>query len=568
MIGAIQILLYETNSEGGRKHKMKETGSKIPDTIYVNGNVYTVNKHFERASAFAVKGDRFIAVGSDKRIRNMAGSQTEVVDLEGKTVLPGMIESHIHMESMGMGLLEIDAHDLTLDEILAEVKQKYEDSGPDAWIRGDGWHESNWNASGFPTKEDLDRVSPDKPVCIRRACGHASWANSRALELAHITRDTPNPVGGEILRDENGEATGMVTDAAQQFLFDVWPEYTYEECKKADLLAQEVFFRNGITTVHDAGSTPAMIKRWEDSYEAGELKVRICGMFRAPGRPTYEQLLAQAGEYFKTGLKIGKFDNRLTVRAFKISSDGSLGARSAWMIDDYSDRPGHKGNGKFTDEELYELVHLAADHGFQVVIHAIGDACNKQALDVFEAVFSERPPYDHRFRIEHSQILRLEDIPRFAKLHVIPSMQPIAIGVDKTVAVSRVGEERIKGAYAWRALIDAGSDVLPISSDAPIDPIYPLLNMCVAVTRKDRSGEPEGGWYKEMAMTRAEALKGITINGAKASFEENLKGSIETGKLADFVVIDQDVMTCPADDIKHTKVLRTVVGGETVYQAK
>ena len=539
---------------------------KIPDTIYLNGKVYTVNDNFEKVSAFAVKGNRFIAVGNDEEIKALAGKDTKIVDLCKNTVLPGFIESHLHVEDIGMALLEIDAHGLLLDEILSLVKKTHDECDPDGWIRGDGWHESNWNSSKFPTKEDLDAVSPDKPVCLRRACGHASWVNTKALELAGINRNTKNPVGGEVLRDENGDATGILTDAAQQFIYNVWPAHTEEECRKANLLAQEEFFKNGITTIHDAASTEAMIGRWEDMFKNDELKVRIYGMYRVPGRPTAEDVKEKSDQFFKRGIKVGEFDNRLTVRAFKISSDGSLGARSAHMIDDYSDREGHKGNGKFTDEELYSIIHNAADHGFQVAIHAIGDACNKQALDTYEKVLKERPAYDHRFRIEHSQILRLEDIPRFAKLGVIPSVQPIAIGVDKTVALSRVGSERIKGAYAWRKLIDSGSRVIPISTDAPIDPISPLLNICVAVTRMDKDNKPEGGWYKDMAMTRTEAVKGATINGAIAGFEEKIKGSIEIGKLADFVILDSDIMECPAEEIKYIKVLETVLGGETVYK--
>ena len=344
------------------------------------------------------------------------------------------------------------------------------------------------------------------------------------------------------------------------------PELSAGEKERADMLAQEEFFKNGITSVHDAGSSEQVIDRWESLYALGKLKVRKYVMFRVEGRPDYDQLMNTASAYFKRGLVIGKYDNRLTVRAFKLSADGSMGARSAWMIEDYSDRPGHRGNGKLTDEQMYNVIKLSLTHGFQMVVHAIGDACNRQALDAYERVFRELPLKDHRCRIEHAQVLRPEDVIRFSQLSIIPSVQPIAFATDMAVVGSRWGAERMKTAYAWRKLRDSGCAVIPISTDAPVDDINPFRNMYAAVSRRNLKGEPAGGWYHSEAMTRAEALRGATIMGAYAAFEEQLKGSIEKGKLADFIIIDRDYMECPEEEIKDIKVKETVLGGETVYR--
>lgn len=536
------------------------------DAIYINGNIYTVDKNFSVEEAFAVKGDRFIDVSSNENIMKYADEKTKIVDLQQKTVLPGIIESHLHVDFIGVGKMEIDAHMKTKEEILEMVAGEYKIRKPGEWIKGDGWNNEIWDVRDFPTREDLDMVSPDIPVNLKRVCGHASWVNTKALELAGIDNNTKNPLGGEILRDKNGEATGIVTDQAQEFFLRVIPPLTEQQMERSALLAQKEFLKNGITTIHDAGSSEEVINRWERLYKKGELKVRKYVMFRVQGRPSYEELMDISGKYFKQGLKIGKYGNRLTVRCFKISSDGSMGARSAWMLDDYSDRPGHKGNGKLSDEEMYNVVKAAVSNGFQVAIHSIGDASNKQSLDVYEKVFNEIKNEDHRCRIEHAQVVAPEDIQRFIELNVIPSFQPIAVATDKIVAEERWGQERIKYAYAWRKFKNAGAKIMPISTDAPVDPINPFVNMYVAVTRKDLQGDPKNGWYKEEAFTRKEALEGATIMGAYAGFEENLKGSIEKGKLSDFIIIDKDYMNCEEEEIKDIKVLETVIGGETVYR--
>ena len=312
-------------------------------------------------------------------------------------------------------------------------------------------------------------------------------------------------------------------------------------------------------------SSPTWIEAWEELYQKHVLKLRIYASMRVIGRPSYDELYSGSMKYFQKGLRIGMYDNRLTARAYKISCDGSLGARSAWMLEDYSDQPGHKGNGKWTDEQLYTILYEARKAGFQTMCHAIGDGANRQCLDVYERLLKELPDPDARLRIEHAQILAPEDIPRFHKLGVIPTHQTVFLRTDKKVADQRLGSKRIKGAYAWRTLIDQGNS-LPNGTDSPVENCNPFVSMYCAVTRKDEKGLPENGWHPEQAMTREEALRSYTTWGAYAGFEENLKGSIEAGKLADFVIIDRDLMNCPAEEIKDIQALETVVGGETVYQ--
>ena len=536
-----------------------------PDTAYLNGTVYTMDSGFTVASAFCTSGDRFLAAGSDEEIRALCTPETKVIDLQGKTVLPGLIDSHLHIHNTGCMKLELNIVGKQRDEILAAVAEAYQKAKPGEWIVGRGWLNSDWPDTSFPTKEELDTVAPDIPVYLKRACGHAAWVNSKAFEVVGVSDDTPDPVGGEYMRTPAGTLLGVVTDQAQEPFNKAIPPYNTEQLERIALLAQEGFFSVGLTTVHDAGTAEEWIQVWEDLYRRKELKLRIYASMRVVGRPNYQELTEGSMKFFKKGLRIGMYDNRLTARSYKISGDGSLGARSAWMLEDYSDRPGHKGNGKWTDEELYAVLYEAHKAGFQIWVHCIGDAANRQCLNIYERLLQEIPNPDARLRIEHAQILAPEDIPRFKELGVIPTHQTVFLRTDKNVADERLGPERIKGAYAWRTLIDQGN-VVPNGTDSPVESYNPFLSMYCAVTRKDEHGNPEGGWYPEQAMTREEALRSYTTWGAYAGFEEKLKGSIERGKLADFIVIDRDYMSCPAEEIKDIQVLQTVLGGETVYQ--
>lgn len=534
------------------------------EKMFYNGKIYTVDSKESVQTAFCIYDDRFMAVGSDEEMLALCDESTEKVDLKGQVVVPGLIDTHLHVVHTGTIKMQLDLHGMDKKEILEQVKQVAQTLEPGKWIQGWGWINDKWDDPGFPTKEELDEVAPDVPVFLNRGCGHMSWVNSKAIELVGITEDTPNPPGGEIIKNEDGSIRGVVTDQAQDLFMKKVPVYDDEDQKKINLLAQDEFLKFGLTSVHDMGASPHDLDIRESLYADGRMKVRTYNTLRVPGRPWYDEMYEKSMEYLKAGIRVGMYDNRMTVRGYKISGDGSLGARSAWMVDDYDDRPGHKGDGKWTDEQWDAVCYEAHKRGFQICYHGIGDAANRQALNSFEKVLKMIPNPDHRHRIEHAQILQPDDIPRFKELGVIPTFQTIFLHTDKNVAEARIGD-RVKYAYAWRTMIDQGN-VIPNGTDCPVESCNPYMSMYCAVTRMDEFGEPEGGWYPDEAMTRMEALKSYTIWAAYSGFEENLKGSIETGKLADFVIIDKDIMECPESEIKDIQALETYIGGELVYK--
>ncbi|MDR1471408.1 MAG: amidohydrolase family protein [Synergistaceae bacterium] len=537
------------------------------DSVWKNGKIYTVDKKFSVIQAIAVKGGKIIYAGSDADADKFVGKETSVNDLGGKTVIPGLNDAHIHYLSLGTTKLQVNAHWRPKEEILNEVKAAAAKARPGEWVLGRGWNQEVWDPAEFPTKEELDAVAPDVPVSLVRTCGHMTWTNSKALELAGVTKDTQDPTGGEFLRDKNGEPIGVMTDQAQEYINKVIPPITSAQERDALIEAQKELVRFGITSASDAGSNQLTIDILKELYAKDTLKVRLDIMARVTGRPSPEELLLGAEEFFARGIQTGLFDDRLQIRSYKISLDGSLGARSAWMLNEYSDRPGHRGNGKLSDEELYQLVLAGHKAGFQLNSHAIGDAANRQVLDVYQRVLKEYPNFNHRFRVEHAQILTAEDLLRFAELGVLPSMQTVHATSDMNMAEERVGPKRIKFAYAWRKLLNTGT-VIPNGTDAPVELLDPWINLMAAVTRRNSSLEPEKGWYPEEKMTREEALRSYTIWPAYASFEETKKGSLENGKAADFIVIDRDFMNCPENEIKDIKVIKTVIAGETVYEMK
>ena len=530
------------------------------DSVYRNGNIYTVDEAFSTATALAIKGDRLIYVGGEAGVEAYIGPNTKVTDLGGKTVIPGLIESHMHINGLGESLLIIDAFWKPKDVILEAVKAEAEKAEPGAWIQGRGWMNTVWENTDYPTKEELDAVAPNNPVYLTRADGHMCWVNSKAFELAGITKDTPDPQGGEYLKTEDGELLGCVTDTAMYPISGLIPGFSIEQKREALLLAQEQLFSYGLTSAMNAGTSVEYLNEvYKPLYENGSLKLRSYLLI------SLSSLESPEAEYLRTTKPEGGFyDNHMDVRSVKLFSDGSLGARSAAMLEDYSDRAGHTGNNRFTDEQMYELVKLAYDNGYQMGSHAIGDAANHQLLDCYEKVMAENPREDPRLRIEHFQILTLDDIQRAIDMGVLPSMQTTHATSDMLMAEDRIGTERIKGAYAWRTIIDKGSIILN-GTDAPVELVNPYHSLYAAVTRKSRLGEPPEGWHPDQCMTREEALRSYTCWAAFGEFNEDLKGTLEVGKLADFVVLDRDYMTCPEEDIKDIQALLTVSGGEVVY---
>ena len=529
------------------------------DILYTNGNILTVDKEFSKASLLAVKNQRLIYVGNDlAEARQLTDKETRVVDLGGKTVLPGLIDGHMHILLEGQRLTELPITGKSREEIIALVKAEAAHRAPGEWIVGNGWNNELWADKGWPSREELDTAAPNNPVLLGRVDRHALWVNSAALKLAGIDKNTPTPQGGDILKDGKGELLGVLVDTAMDPAQQKIPEQSDDRRKEALLAAQQELFEHGITSIGDAGQSVHTINLMRGMYQQGELSIR-----------TYIMLTASRGQDVAwlataSGPLLGAYDNKMTVRAVKIMSDGALGSRGAWMLQDYADSPGHRGAGQHTDTELYTIMKRARDNNLQIAVHAIGDAAVRQTMDTMERVLQERPLADHRYRIEHFQVVTPEDIRRSVKNGIIASMQAVHAASDLNMAEKRMGPETTKTAYAWRDVLTAGGIVVN-GSDAPVEPVNPWHGLYVAVARTDLDGNPEGGWYPEQKMTREEALRSFTIWPAHAQFEEKLKGSLEKGKLADFVVIDRDIMTCPEKDIRDTKVLMTVVGGDVVY---
>jgi predicted amidohydrolase YtcJ len=531
--------------------------------VYLNGNIYTVDEQNPKASAMVIADDRFIYVGSDETANGYIGDHTKVFDLKGRTILPGLIDAHMHFGNVGNIKVKIDAFWKPKLDIIDAVRNAADSAENGEWIEGRGWNQEVWDPPDYPTRSDLDAVSQGHPVYIERTDGHAAWVNSKALEIAGITKDSHNPPGGEIIKDTDGIPTGVLVDTAKLSVSENIPPFTEQKALKALEMAQEEFFSNGVTSGHDAGSDIQTIERVKRLYDSGRLCMRLYVFMRIPDGST-----TLGDEFYAPGKQIGLYNNSLTIRGIKISIDGTLGSHGALMIKGFSDRSdGYLGLQRVTRERLLAVAKRAHEAGFQVAVHAIGDAANRQALDVFEQVVKENPGSDHRHRIEHAQVVALEDISRFKRLGVIPAMQAVHATSDKNMAEKRAGPERIKGAYAWRKFLKTGT-VIPNGTDAPVEKVNPFHVLFASVTRQSRDEEPPGGWYPEEKMTREEALKSYTIWAAYAAFEENIKGSIRQGKLADFIVIDRDYMKCPDSEIKDIRVLQTILGGKAVFKGE
>ncbi len=543
------------------------THTKVPpaDLVLKNGNVYTVNDRQPHAEAVAVKSDRIIFVGSNDEAQKYVGNKTRVIDLKGETVLPGLTDAHHHLEAVGFREMTLNLEGVnSLNEFLARVKARVDQAKPGEWITGRGWIETFWQPPVFPTRWDLDKVSPANPVVLGRADGHGTVVNSMALKVAGIDKTTPNPFGGEISKDkQSGEPNGMLLDAAQALVRNHVPGPTAADNERAVILANNRDISLGWTQVQNPGGGYADIDLDSKLFREGKIKLRIYKALSTPG-PDAQRL-------FHDGPIIGMFGNRLTVRSLKIYADGSLGSRSAALLAPYSDAPDTSGFLTVKEETLQPILQEALRKGIQIETHAIGDRGNRFIIDQYEKAMKEVPKaqwkiQSPRWRVEHSQIVNPTDIPRFAQLGIIPSMQAShAIG-DLHFAPARLGLDRLKGAYAWASFVKSGS-IIPGGSDAPVERGEPMIEFYAAVARKDLKGFSGEGWHPEEALPRDQAIKMFTIWAAYAAFEEDLRGSIEVGKLADFTVLSADIMKIPEAEILKTRCFMTIIGGEVVYQA-
>jgi predicted amidohydrolase YtcJ len=552
------------------------------DLLLFNGNVYTVNEKQPRAQAIAVKKDRIVFVGSNADAKKFHAART--FDLNGKTVVPGLTDSHCHIFGIGERELTLNLEGTnTLDDFLAKVKTRLAQTPQGKWITGRGWIETFWKPPQFPTRQDLDKIAPDNPIFLTRADGHAAIANSAALKIAKIDKNTPNPFGGQILKTD-GEPNGMLLDNAQNLVEKNIPRPTEAEREQALLTGINREIGLGWCEIQNAGSHREDVDLIKKAFDSGKIKIRFINCVYGPGE--------DAQNFLKEGATLNAFNHHFTQRTIKVIFDGALGSRGAALLKPYNDAPDRAGApprrspserpegeptpsnaGYLTEkpEDLRPMFKEALRRGIQVETHAIGDRANRQILDLYEAAFKAVPPgqrkiTEPRWRVEHAQIVDPVDLPRFAKLGVIPSMQPSHAISDLFFAPKRLGMDRLAGAYAWQSFLKSGS-IICGGSDAPVERGEPMIEFYAAVARKSIKGESGEGWHPEQAVSRAQALKMFTIWPAYAAFEENDKGSIEAGKLADFTVLSQDIMKIPEPEILKIHCEMTIVGGDMVFDA-
>jgi predicted amidohydrolase YtcJ len=527
------------------------------DLIVHNAVVHTMADAQPAAQGFAVRGTRFVAVGTSADVLRWRGPSTQVIDAGTQAIVPGLQDAHGHVLGLGASLQALDLRDTpTFEAVVEKVRARAAEMRDGDWVLGRGWDQNRWPVRDWPAPGPLDAAAPRNPVFLGRIDGHAALANRRALAAADITRDTPDPAGGRLIRDASGSPTGVLIDAAQSLVTRQIPEPSHEQLRRQLLLADQEMRRVGLTMVHDAGVAPDVIDVYREAIANDGFATRIYVMLTG----------LDTGDWFTRGPLIDP-EQRLTVRAVKLVADGALGSRGAALNEDYADEPGNRGLLVTAPDRLYAVTRAAADARFQTAIHAIGDRANHEVLGIFGRVSREVPgARDLRLRDEHAQIVDAGDIPSFAGLGVIASIQPTHCTSDMPWAPQRLGDTRVaEEAYPWRSLVAAGAR-LAHGSDFPVERPDPLLGFHAAITRQDASEQPPGGWTPDQRLTRAEALHGMTLGAAYAAHAERDLGSIEPGKLADFVVLSRDIMQVAPRDVLSTTVVRTVVGGRTVYE--
>ena len=550
----------------------KDTVQKSATLLIFGGNIYTVDATRPMVEAVAVKDNTILFAGSLAEAEQYKNDQTQLLDLNGKTMTPGLIEGHGHFMGLGYNELNLDLNNTTsYQEIVDAVAERVKTAAPGEWITGRGWHQSKWTempsetVNGFQTHDLLSAVSPDNPVYLGHASGHAGFANAKAMEIAGLMELDKEGIskfeveGGEVMRDAMGRPTGIFNELAQSLITKHIPENTPAKDIKAFEMAVAACHKNGITGFHDAGIGRETIALYEEMKAKDKMKIRLYGMLTGGDK----ELL---NEWYKKGPMVDA-DNLLTIRSVKLNCDGALGSRGAWLLEAYTDRPGHFGHETLPMNFVEETAIDGLQYGFQVCSHAIGDRANREVLDRYESAFTELPQLatDHRFRIEHAQHLHPEDIPRFAQLKVIPAMQAIHMSSDRAWAIDRLGEQRIKeGAYMWQSLLKSGIPIVN-GTDVPVEPLNPIASFYASVTRKTLQGTPDEGYEPAEKMTREQALRSYTLDAAYGAFEEGIKGSITVGKLADFTIYNQDLMKVAEKELLNTEIAMTIFGGEIVY---
>jgi predicted amidohydrolase YtcJ len=547
---------------------------QFADTLMINGNIYTVDTLLPGAEAVALRAGRIIEVGSTADVMALRGDSTEVINLQGRFMMPGFIEGHGHFSGLGYSLINLNfLNTSSWEEIVQMVAEAAEQAEPGEWIVGRGWHQEKWTETpspsvlGYPYHDALSAVSADNPVMLRHASGHSLFANAKAMELAGVTAETPDPSGGEVVRDSRGKAIGVFEERAMSLINAAYDDYRAglsEEAKtkewyRAIELAEEECLKKGVTSFQDAGSKYFELERYEQMAEAGELDLRLWAMVRH----SYDEMKDNLEGYPK--IDIG--NHYFTCRAIKSEVDGALGAFGAWLLRAYNDKKGFTGQNTTPIPEVKNIAQLAMDNDMQMCVHAIGDRANRVVLNIYEEQFNANPAKENlRWRIEHAQHLDTADIPRFREMGIIASMQGIHCTSDAPFVEKRLGRERSRlGAYPWRSLLDEGV-IIANGTDAPVEDVDPLLSFYASVTRKRADNGFE--FFPEQRMTREEAIHSYTLGNAYAGFEEGFKGSVTKGKAADFVVLSHDLVNCTDEEILESKVLMTMVDGQVRYKAE